>query len=505
MNKILLVITGEYLSIDNIIDVSRNNMKVKLSQDVQAKVNEGYLQLKTAIQKADSIYGISTGVGALKDIPISPENKEEYQKNLLLSHAVGTGTYFGQDVIRAAILLKINSLVKGYSGVRLLVIDALVALLNFNILPAVPQKGSVGASGDLVPLSHIALVLIGEGNVFLNGELVKSEVALRHFGLKPISLIEKEGLSLINGTEIMTAIAALVCFDADVLMKTADIAGALSFEVLNGVINEYDLKAMSVRPHSGQKIVAKNLLSLLKHSALDNKTPLLIQDAYSLRCIPQVHGASRDALSHVINIINTEINSVTDNPVIIDGIAYSNGNFHGQPVGLVMDYLKIALSEIGSISERRINRILDTNLSHLVPFLSFNTQLSSGLMIVQYSAAALVSENKVLAHPACVDSIPLSANQEDHVSMGTIAARQAYEIIENIQNVIARELFVSINGIEYNQHKLGEGTRIAYEYLREISPVISEERFYFQDIKRIAEVVGSGKLLCVVQRKIEIN
>jgi len=289
------------------------------------------------------------------------------------------------------------------------------------------------------------------------------------------------------------------------LMKTADIAGALSFEVLNGVISEYALKAMSVRPHKGQYIVANNLLSLLKYSDLDKAESVLVQDAYSLRCIPQVHGASRDALSHTTKIINTEINSVTDNPIIINGIAYSNGNFHGQPVGLVMDYLKIALSEIGNISERRINRILDPNLSHLAPFLSYNTKRSPGLMIVQYSAASLVSENKVLAHPACVDSIPVSANQEDHVSMGTIAARQAYEILSNIQSVIAMELFVSVNGIEYNHHKLGRGTTLAYEYLREISEIIEEDRLYIDDIKRITEVVSSGKLLRIVQSKIDIN
>ena len=501
----MLEITGEILSIDNIIDVSRNNVKVELSWDTKVKVNEGYIRLQNTIQKSTSIYGISTGVGALKDIYIPLENEAEYQKNLLLSHAVGTGEYFEQDVIRAAILLKINSLAKGYSGVRLLVIEALIALLNNNILPAVPQKGSVGASGDIVPLSHIALVLIGEGKVFFNSELIKSDVALQYCGLKPISLIEKEGLSLINGTELMTAMAALVCYDADILMKTADIAGALSFEVLNGVISEYALKAMSVRPHKGQYIVANNLLSLLKRSDLDKAESVLVQDAYSLRCIPQVHGASRDALSHTTKIINTEINSVTDNPIIINGIAYSNGNFHGQPVGLVMDYLKIALSEIGNISERRINRILDPNLSHLAPFLSYNTKRSPGLMIVQYSAASLVSENKVLAHPACVDSIPVSANQEDHVSMGTIAARQAYEILSNIQSVIAMELFVSVNGIEYNHHKLGRGTTLAYEYLRKISEIIEEDRLYIDDIKRITEVVSSGKLLRIVQSKIDIN
>ena len=501
----MLEITGEILSIDNIIDVSRNNVKVELSWDAKVKVNEGYIRLQKTIQKSNSIYGISTGVGALKDIYIPLENEAEYQKNLLLSHAVGTGAYFEQDVIRAAILLKINSLAKGYSGVRLLVIEALIALLNNNILPAVPQKGSVGASGDIVPLSHIALVLIGEGKVFFNSELIKSDVALQCCELKPISLIEKEGLSLINGTELMTAMSALVCYDADILMKTADIAGALSFEVLNGVISEYALKAMSVRPHKGQYIVANNLLSLLKRSDLDKAESVLVQDAYSLRCIPQVHGASRDALSHTTKIINTEINSVTDNPIIINGIAYSNGNFHGQPVGLVMDYLKIALSEIGNISERRINRILDPNLSHLAPFLSYNTKRSPGLMIVQYSAASLVSENKVLAHPACVDSIPVSANQEDHVSMGTIAARQAYEILSNIQSVIAMELFVSVNGIEYNHHKLGRGTTLAYEYLREISEIIEEDRLYIDDIKRITEVVSSGKLLRIVQSKIDIN
>ena len=500
----MLEITGDNLSIKDIIKVSRNYEQIKLSPYAKERITEGFLNLQKIKSKTPTIYGISTGVGSMKDIYIPSLNREQYQKNILLSHAMGTGPYFDEDIVRAAILLKINSFAKGYSGVRLLVVESLIGLLNNNIVPAVPQKGSVGSSGDLVPLAHIALVIIGEGYVIEKNQIVDSKAILQLHKLYPISLVEKEGLSLINGTEMMTAIASLVCYDTDILLKTADIAGAMSFEVLNGVIDAYDLYAMNVRPHIGQLAVAKNLLSLLKGSFLEKKGQASIQDAYSLRCIPQVHGASRDALTHAINIVTTEINSVTDNPIFVNNCVFSNGNFHGQPIALVMDYLKIALSEIGNISERRINRMLDCNLSHLPPFLATHSQISPGLMIVQYSAAALVSENKVLAHPASVDSIPLSANQEDHVSMGTIAARQAKEILINVQDVISMELFISINGIEYFKHELGQGTQLTYDYLRQVSPQIEEDRLYIDDIKKITHAVVSGKLLEEVAKKIEI-
>lgn len=500
----MLEITGDYLSIKDIIKVSRNYEPIKLSPYAKERIAEGYLNLQKSKSKNPKIYGMSTGVGSMKDIFIPFLQREQYQKNILLSHAIGTGSYFDEEVVRAAILLKVNSFAKGYSGVRLLVVESLVALLNNNIVPAVPQKGSVGSSGDLVPLAYIALVIIGEGYVIEKNQIVSSKAVLQSHKLYPISLVEKEGLSLINGTEIMTAIASLVCFDADVLLKTADIAGAMSFEVLNGVIDAYNLYAMNVRPHTGQLVVAQNLLSLLKGSFLEKKEQASTQDAYSLRCIPQVHGASRDALTHAVNVVTTEINSVTDNPIFINNCAISNGNFHGQPIALVMDYLKIALSEMGNISERRINRMLDCNLSHLPAFLTTNLQISPGLMIVQYSAAALVSEDKVLAHPASVDSIPLSANQENHVSMGTIAARQAKEILINVQNVIAMELFVSINGIEFLKHELGKGTQLTYDYLRQVSPQIEEDRLYNDDIKNITHVIASGELLEEVKKIIEI-
>lgn len=499
----MLEITGDYLSIKDIVKVSRKYEPIKLSPYAKERIMEGYLNLQKGKSKNPKIYGMSTGVGSMKDIFIPFLEREQYQKNILLSHAIGTGSYFDEEVVRAAILLKVNSFAKGCSGVRLLVVESLIALLNNNIVPAVPQKGSVGSSGDLVPLAYIALVIIGEGYVIEKNQIVSSKSILQSHKLYPISLVEKEGLSLINGTEIMTAIASLVCYDADVLFKTADIAGAMSFEVLNGVIDAYNLDAMNVRPHTGQLVVAQNFLSLLKGSFLEKEEQASTQDAYSLRCIPQVHGASRDALTHVINIVTTEINSVTDNPIFINNCVISNGNFHGQPIALVMDYLKIALSEMGNISERRINRMLDCNLSHLPAFLTTNLQTSPGLMIVQYSAAALVSEDKVLAHPASVDSIPLSANQEDHVSMGTIAARQAKEILINVQNVIAMELFVSINGIEFLKHELGKGTQLTYDYLRQVSPQI-EDRLYIDDIKKITHVVASGELLEEVMKVIKV-
>ena len=366
----------------------------------------------------------------------------------------------------------------------------LLELLNRGVYPAVPSKGSVGASGDLSPLSHIALVLMGEGKAFVAGKLVTGAEALAAVGLFPVAFAAKEGLALINGTQIMTAVGALVVHDAALLMKAADIAAAMSLEALRGTRTAYDERIGRIRPHPGQLASSANLLKLTADSRImeSHENCGKVQDAYSLRCVPQVHGASKDAVRRARETIEIEMNSATDNPLIFPdtGEVISGGNFHGQPVALVMDYLKTALAEIGSISERRVNRMLDAHLSDLPPFLTAYPGVDSGLMITQYTAAALVSENKVLAHPACVDSIPTSANQEDHVSMGTIAARQSREILENVRHVIAIEMLVAAQGLDFLKPlEPGVGVRSAHQAVRAEVPHLEEDRVPAEDIATV--------------------
>ena len=450
------------------------------------------------------VYGISTGFGNLSQIWISPEEREALQRNLILSHAAGVGECLSEDVVRSAMLMRANSLVKGYSGIRPATVDMLLELLNRGVYPAVPSKGSVGASGDLSPLSHIALVLMGEGKAFVAGKLVTGAEALAAVGLSPVAFAAKEGLALINGTQIMTAVGALVVHDAALLMKAADIAAAMSLEALRGTRTAYDERISRIRPHPGQLVTSGNLLKLTDDSRImeSHEHCGKVQDAYSLRCVPQVHGASKDAVRRARETIEIEMNSATDNPLIFPdtGEVISGGNFHGQPVALVMDYLKTALAEIGSISERRVNRMLDAHLSDLPPFLTAYPGVDSGLMITQYTAAALVSENKVLAHPACVDSIPTSANQEDHVSMGTIAARQSREILENVRHVIAIEMLVAAQGLDFLKPlEPGVGVRAAHQAVRTEVPHLEEDRVPAEDIATVYRLLVSEAIVNQVE------
>ena len=435
---------------------------------------------------------------------ISPEEREALQRNLILSHAAGVGDYLPEDVVRTAMLMRANSLVKGYSGIRPATVEMMLELLNRGVYPAVPSKGSVGASVDLSPLSHIALVLMGEGKAFVAGKLVTGAEALAAVGLSPVAFAAKEGLALINGTQIMTAVGALVVHDAALLMKAADIAAAMSLEALRGTRTAYDERIGRIRPHPGQLASSANLLKLTADSRImeSHENCGKVQDAYSLRCVPQVHGASKDAVRRARETIEIEMNSATDNPLIFPdtGEVISGGNFHGQPVALVMDYLKTALAEIGSISERRVNRMLDAHLSDLPPFLTAYPGVDSGLMITQYTAAALVSENKVLAHPACVDSIPTSANQEDHVSMGTIAARQSREILENSRHVIAIEMLVAAQGLDFLKPlEPGVGVQAAYKAVRAEVPHLEEDRVPAEDIATVYQLLVSETIVNQVE------
>jgi len=502
-----MIINGDNLRIDDVVSVSRFGAEVSLSPEAVNKINKSRAWIDGILESERAVYGISTGFGEFSNIFISAGKRELLQRNLILSHATGVGDYLPEDAVRAAMLLRVNSLAKGYSGIRLETVEKLVEFLNRGVCPAVPCKGSVGASGDLAPLSHIALVLLGEGEVIKNGVLRKSSEALAEAGIAPIALASKEGLALINGTQIMTAVAALVCYDAANLMKISDIAAAFSLEALRGTLSAFDERVALARPHAGQLDTARNINKIAANSGImkSHKDCGKVQDAYSLRCVPQVHGASKDALRRAVETIVIEMNSVTDNPLIIPetGEIISGGNFHGQPVALVMDYLKIAVSEIGNISERRISRMMDAHLSGLPAFLTAFPGVGSGLMITQYTAASLASENKVLAHPASVDSIPTSANQEDHVSMGTIAARQAAEILENVRMILAIELIAAAQGLDFLKPLApGDGTNAAYNCLRRYVRHLDEDRVPADDIKTVYNVIKSNELLNEVERAV---
>ena len=486
----MISIDGNSLTLAEVVRVARQRETVEISPAGRQQLAASRAIVDKLLDSAKPVYGISTGFGNLSQIWISPEEREALQRNLILSHAAGVGDYLPEDVVRTAMLMRANSLVKGYSGIRPVTVEMLLELLNRGVYPAVPSKGSVGASGDLSPLSHIALVLMGEGKAFVAGKLVTGAEALAAVGLFPVAFAAKEGLALINGTQIMTAVGALVVHDAALLMKAADIAAAMSLEALRGTRTAYDERIGRIRPHPGQLASSANLLKLTADSRImeSHENCGKVQDAYSLRCVPQVHGASKDAVRRARETIEIEMNSATDNPLIFPdtGEVISGGNFHGQPVALVMDYLKTALAEIGSISERRVNRMLDAHLSDLPPFLTAYPGVDSGLMITQYTAAALVSENKVLAHPACVDSIPTSANQEDHVSMGTIAARQSREILENSRHVIAIEMLVAAQGLDFLKPlEPGVGVQAAYKAVRAEVPHLEEDRVPAEDIATV--------------------
>ena len=486
----MISIDGNSLTLADVVRVARLRETVEISATGRQQLAASRAIVEKLLDSTTPVYGISTGFGNLSQIWISPEEREALQRNLILSHAAGVGDYLPEDVVRTAMLMRANSLVKGYSGIRPATVEMMLELLNRGVYPAVPSKGSVGASGDLSPLSHIALVLMGEGKAFVAGKLVTGAEALAAVGLFPVAFAAKEGLALINGTQIMTAVGALVVHDAALLMKAADIAAAMSLEALRGTRTAYDERIGRIRPHPGQLASSANLLKLTADSRImeSHENCGKVQDAYSLRCVPQVHGASKDAVRRARETIEIEMNSATDNPLIFPdtGEVISGGNFHGQPVALVMDYLKTALAEIGSISERRVNRMLDAHLSDLPPFLTAYPGVDSGLMITQYTAAALVSENKVLAHPACVDSIPTSANQEDHVSMGTIAARQSREILENSRHVIAIEMLVAAQGLDFLKPlEPGVGVQAAYKAVRAEVPHLEEDRVPAEDIATV--------------------
>lgn len=494
-----VIITGADLTLEDIVKVCRESAWVELSEIAKQNILLSRSVVDEIVDNDKVVYGITTGFGKFSNVSITKEECKTLQKNLIITHAVGAGEPFNKEITRGIILLRVNNVSKGYSGTRLETVQTMIDMLNKQLHPIIPQKGSLGASGDLAPLSHMVLPMLGLGKAEYKGEILDGKIAMEKAGIPIIELTAKEGLSLINGTQVMTAVGALTVYDAINLVKAADIANALEFEAHNGVLDALQARCHAVRPHKGQIDTAATMLQLLEGSKNTSKQgEVRVQDAYTLRCSPQVHGASKDAINYVKSKVEIEINSVTDNPMIFpdtkEGI--SAGNFHGQPMALSFDFLGIALAEIANISERRIERCVNPALSELPAFLVEKGGLNSGFMIVQYSAASLVSENKVLAHPASVDSIPSSANQEDHVSMGTIAARKAKEIFENARRVVAMELMCACQAIDLRGDKgLGKGTQAAYDTVRKLVPVLIEDRPLYEDINKCESILIDESLV----------
>lgn len=485
------MLTGQSLTLKDIKEVLFNGQKVSASTKSMEAVQKSREAVERIVSEQKVVYGINTGFGKFSDVLIDKENVGDLQLNLIRSHACGVGEPFPKMVAKAMLLLRANALLKGYSGARPVVIERLLELVNKEIIPVIPQQGSLGASGDLAPLSHQALVLVGEGEVFYKGSRMDSLVALQQEGISPIKLEAKEGLALINGTQAMTAMGVVGYLEAEQLAFESELIASMTIEGLNGIMDAFAEEVHLARGYQQQIDTAKRIRNYLSDSQLTTvQGELRVQDAYSLRCIPQVLGASWQVLDYVKEKLEIEINAATDNPLIFDNgdKVISGGNFHGQPIAFAMDFMKIAVAEIANISERRIERLVNPQLNDLPPFLSPEPGLQSGAMIMQYAAAALVSENKTLAHPASVDSIPSSANQEDHVSMGTIAARHAYQIIQNARNVIAIELICAMQAVEIRGiEKMGNQTKKLYEMGRGKVPSIIQDRIFSKDIEKAAE------------------
>ena len=470
-----IVLTGADLSIADVEAVAREGRTAALDDGARARMQESRDLIERLVAAGEVVYGVTTGFGALATRFVDPADAAQLQENLLMSHAAGVGAALDTEIVRAMLLLRANTLALGHSGCRPLVVDRLLEFLARDIHPIVPAQGSVGASGDLAPLAHLALPVIGRGVVELGRQRMPSLVALREVGLEPLTLEAKEGLALLNGTQQMTAIGALLLADADRLCSTASVAAAVSVEALLGTDVAFAAAYQLARPHPGQVAVAAELRHLLRDSTIQTShhgDAHKVQDPYSLRCVPQVHGAVRDALDHLRRVLDIEMNSATDNPLVFPeggvaaedalatggGRVISGGNFHGEPVALALDFAKIAIAELGSISERRTALLLDPRLNGgLAAFLAPDSGLDSGLMVIQYTAAALASENKVLAHPASVDSVPTSANQEDHVSMGPIAARHARSVLEHVERIVAIELIAGVEALDQRVAQMESG------------------------------------------------
>jgi histidine ammonia-lyase len=495
----LIELDGLTLDRHKVESVAKVGALVAIPEESLVRVRASRNRIEKQINDGKVVYGVNTGFGKLSDIEIDREDIGKLQLNLLRADAVGVGDPLPTPIVRAMMTLRANSLAKGFSGIREETLKLLVDMINEGVHPVVPCKGSVGASGDLAPLSHIAIVLVGEGKAEYKGEILTGAEALRRAGLKPVALEAKEGLALINGTQCMSGVGVIALNEAERVGLAADMAACLTMEALNGIISAFDSELLAVRPHRELEFVASRMRKWLEGSKrVTHQGEIRVQDSYSIRCIPQVHGASWQAFNYVDERLQVEMNSATDNPIVLEsGEVISGGHFHGQPIALSMDFLKVAAAEWANISERRTERLVNPQLSGLSPFLATDPGLECGLMVAQYAAASLVSENKVLAHPASVDSIPTSANQEDHVSMGTIASRQAREIIHNSARVIAIEMICASQAIylEKVEKELAPATRAYLEKIREICPPLESDRAISDEMEELAQFILRENIL----------
>ena len=502
-------LTGDDLAVEDVWAVAVGGVPVSLREDARRRMLAAREVVERAVHGAtEHTYGVNTGFGRFVSKAIPEELTQELQLRLLRSHACGVGNPYPEEIVRAAMLLRANALAKGRSGARPELVELLLECLNRGVIPHVPSRGSVGASGDLAPLAHLALPLVGEGEATVDGERLPGADALARAGLEPARLEAKEGLSLVNGTQFMAAFGALGLVRARRLAKAADIACAVSLEALQGSRSSFLPQVHALRPLRGQQDSAANVLALLEGSAINESHRWCdkVQDAYSLRCAPQVHGASRDLFDYVDYTIAVELNAATDNPLVLveDGVLVSNGNFHGQPVAFALDALAIAVAELANISERRVERLVNPNLSEGLPaFLTSDGGLNSGFMIPQYVAASLVSENKALCHPASVDSIPTSAGQEDHVAMGNASGLKAWQVLANAERALAIELLAGAQAVEFLAPlQPGVGARVTREFVRTLSPRLHDDRPLADDIERTAHAIRDGSLVAAVEAEL---
>ncbi len=493
-------LNGQPLALSDIAAVALGDTLVGVSPSAHPRILASRKVIENIIARDDVVYGVNTGFGKLADVRIQPDELRELQLNLVRSHACGIGNPLSEPEVRAMMLLRANVLVLGLSGVRLQIIEMLCQMLNHRVCPVIPEKGSVGASGDLAPLAHLALSLIGEGESFFQGQRMEGRQALRLAGLEPVLLEAKEGLALLNGTQAMHAVGGLSILRAQRLAHVADVAGAMSLEALKGTPAAFDPRLQEARPHPGQKAVANHLLSLLQASEIresHREDDPRIQDAYSLRCMPQVHGAVRGVLSHCEDVLLIESGSATDNPLVFaeTGDVISGGNFHGAPLAFALDYAAIAVTDLMSISERRIDRLVNPDLNEGLPaFLARHPGTQSGFMIAHVAAVSLLNEAKVLAHPASIDNLPTSGGKEDHVSMGMTSALKLRSIVDLAENLLAVELLAGAEALEHRRPlKAGIGIERAFAVLRKIAPPLTQDRSLSGDIARVAEAIRGEK------------
>ena len=499
---------GEAFTLDELVAVAYGEATLVLSDEVRARIDRARAvidALAAAGDRAPNVYGVNTGFGALAETRIAADQIRLLQRNLVRSHACGVGAPLPTEAVRAMIALRAQTVAMGYSGARTEVVELLMAMLERGVYPRIPCKGSVGASGDLAPLAHLALVLIGEGRAVLDGEELNGGEALSRVGLEPVVLEAKEGLALINGTQLILAVGALAVTEGERLSTQADLVGAMSLEALQGSSRPFDERIQAVRPHPGQAATAANLRALLADSEImeSHRDCHKVQDPYSLRCMPQIHGSTRDALAWVRTVLEREIVAATDNPLVFadEGDILSGGNFHGQPLAIALDTAAIAIAELASVAERRIEQLVNPAMSSgLPPFLAPRSGLDSGFMMAQVTAAALVSENKILCHPASVDSIPSSAGKEDHVSMGSISARKARDVATHVRQVLAIEALVAAQGLDLRAPlQAGVGVRAAHRALRERVPTLTEDRPLYEDIETVTALLLSGALVSAAE------